>query len=59
MEDGVTPEQELLWAIYIQTTRILDVLYITAAALGADAEQLKQLHTDGKIISPEVWLDVS
>lgn len=45
--------QELLGAIYIQTTRIYDMLSIIADKLGADAVGLTKMHKEGKVLAPE------
>jgi len=48
-------EIDLLTAIYIQSSRIYDLMYILADASGVDKEKLaeiQKLHGEGNILTP-------
>ena len=51
-------DQELLMGIFVQMSRILDILYVVLDKLDGDAVAMREYHSDGKILSPEAWLDV-
>ena len=45
--------RELLGALYIQSMRNYDMLTIIADKLGADANRLVELHSEGEVLAPD------
>lgn len=45
--------RELLGAIYIQSMRNYDMLTIIAEKMGADANRLVELHSEGEVLAPD------
>lgn len=48
--------QEMLSAMYIQITRMYDMMAIIGDKLGADVIRLTQQHEAGILLAPDPWI---
>ena len=58
-EPEVEPDVDLLAMLYVQTSRILDVMYLIAGEKGIDIDALVELHKSGGLMAPDPWLNIS